>query len=266
VGEEHADESGLHSRRVRMIARAVVAAALVVVSASFGVAVAHADPNALWDIVSKRCIPDQQERGDPAPCALVDHDSALLKDLVGDRQFLLIPTAKVTGIESPELLAPDAPNYFAAAWRNRSFVDERAGFALPRDWMSLAINSEDARTQDQLHIHMDCVRLDVADALARHAADIGPVWAPFPVPLAGDRYSAIAVDGEDLAVNPFQLLADGVAGAREDMGRQTLVVVGAYLPGGRPGFVILADHVDVAFGDIAGGEALQDHAACPRPK
>jgi CDP-diacylglycerol pyrophosphatase len=250
-----------------VIRRALAVLVLVVASSFLGIGGAQADPNALWDIVHNRCVPDQQQQGDPAPCALVEPDYAVLKDLVGDRQFLLIPTARVTGIESPELLAPDAPNYFAAAWRARSFVDERAGFPLPRDWVSLAINSEDARTQDQLHIHVDCVRLDVADALVRHAADIGPAWAPFPVPLVGHRYSAMTVEGDNLdAVDPFRLLADGIPGAREDMGSQTLVVVGAYLPGGRPGFVILADHVDVATGDIAGGEALQDHAACPRPK
>lgn len=247
--------------------KALGAAMVVVLLGFLGVGAAQADPNALWDIVNGRCVPDQQQHGDPAPCARVDGDSAVLKDLVGDRQFLLIPTARVTGIESPELLAPEAPNYFADAWRARSFVDERAGFTLPRDWVSLAINSEDARTQDQLHIHVDCIRADVAEALAVHAAAIGPTWAPFPVPLVGDRYSAMAVAGEDLdAVDPFELLADGIRGAREDMGRQTLVVVGAYLPGGRPGFVILADRVDVALGDVAGGEALQDHAACPRPK
>ena len=196
-----------------------------------------------------------------------DNGTAVLKDLVGATQFLLIPTGRVTGIESPTLLAPDAPNYFAAAWRARSFVDERAGWTLPRDWVSLAINSEDARTQDQLHIHVDCIRADVHAALTRHAADIGTRWAPFPVPLVGHRYSAIAVDGEDLdAVNPFLLLADGVAGARSDMGAQTLVVVGSYGPHGQPGFVVLADHVDVAAGDTAGGEALQDHGSCPQPK
>jgi CDP-diacylglycerol pyrophosphatase len=248
------------------------AAGFVLAIACASPALAHADPNALWQIVSGQCVPDQEQHGVPAPCADVDlsagedKGTAVLKDLVGATQFLLIPTGRVTGIESPELLAPDAPNYFASAWRARSFVDERAGWTLPRDWVSLAINSEDARTQDQLHIHVDCVRADVAEALAVHADAIGPAWAPFPVPLVGDEYSAIAVEGEDLDVNPFQLLADGIAGAREDMGRQTLVVVGAYLPGGRPGFVILADHVDVALGDTAGGEALQDHAACPRPK
>jgi len=249
----------------------VVTAALVVAAAGMGSA--GADPNALWDIVNEQCVPDQEQHGDPAPCADVDLNAgedkgtAVLKDLVGATQFLLIPTGRVAGIESPELLAPDAPNYFAAAWRARSFVDERAGWTLPRDWVSLAINSEDARTQDQLHIHVDCVRRDVHAALTRHAADVGPRWAPFPVPLVGHRYSAIAVEGEDLdAVNPFQLLADGVAGAGSDMGAQTLVVVGAYGSDGQPGFIVLADHVDVAAGDTAGGEALQDHMSCPQPK
>jgi CDP-diacylglycerol pyrophosphatase len=250
-----------------------IATALMVASSGVGMGSAHADPNALWEIVDDHCVPDQEQHGDPAPCADVDLNAgedkgtAVLKDLVGATQFLLIPTGRIAGIESPELLAPDAPNYFAAAWRARSFVDERAGWTLPRDWVSLAINSEDARTQDQLHVHVDCVRPDVHAALTRHAADIGQDWAPFPVPLVGHRYSAIAVEGEDLdAVNPFQLLADGVAGARSDMGAQTLVVVGAYLADGRPGFIVLADHVDVAAGDTAGGEALQDHTSCPQPK
>jgi CDP-diacylglycerol pyrophosphatase len=253
-------------------AAALVVAFSSVAFSSIGPAPAHADPNALWEIVNDRCVPDQEQHGDPAPCADVDlsagedKGTAVLKDLVGATQFLLIPSGRVTGIESPELLAPDAPNYFAAAWRARSFVDDRAGWTLPRDWVSLAINSEDARTQDQLHIHVDCVRRDVHEALTRHAAEVGPAWAPFPVPLAGHRYSAIAVAGEDLAVNPFQLLADGVAGARSDMGAQTLVVVGSYGPDGQPGFIVLADHVDVDAGDTAGGEALQDHTSCPQPK
>jgi CDP-diacylglycerol pyrophosphatase len=95
---------------------------------------------------------------------------------------------------------------------------------------------------------------------------VGSAWAPFPVPLVGHRYSAIAVEGEDLDVNLFQLLADGIKGAQSDMGAQTLVVVGAYGPDGQPGFIVLADHVDVAAGDTAGGEALQDHMSCPQPK
>jgi CDP-diacylglycerol pyrophosphatase len=84
------------------------------------------------------------------------------------------------------------------------------------------------------------------------------------VPLVGDSYSAIAVTDLD-AVNPFQLLADGVPGAAADMGRRTLVVVGATLSDGQPGFVVLAGLVDPATGDTGGGEAVQDHQACAAP-
>ena len=251
---------------------AIVAAAVLAALPSAGISTAQGDPNALWNIVNGQCVPDQRQHGDPAPCAQVDlgageqNGHAVLKDLVGPLQFLLIPTVRVTGIESPEILAPEAPNYFAAAWRARSFVEENAGRSLSRDWLSLAINSEQARTQTQLHIHVDCLRADVHEALVQHSSDIGTEWATFPVPLAGDRYSALAVSGEDLdTVDPFTLLADGVPGARTDMGNWTLVVVGTSGPDGESGFVILADRADAATGDRASGESLQDHETCAAP-
>jgi CDP-diacylglycerol pyrophosphatase len=231
-------------------------------------AIASADPDALWRIVHDQCVPHDETSGDPAPCALVNRNDgyALLKDIDGAAQYLLIPTERISGIESPEVLAPEATNYFAAAWRTRSLVEDRLGRNVSRDWMSLAINSEFARSQNQLHIHIDCLRADVHEALTQHAAAIGPGWAPFPVPLVGDPYSAIAVAGEDLGgVNPFQLLADTVPGARADMGRRTLVVVGTVLRDGRPGFIVLAGLVDPATGDTGGGEAVQDHQVCAAP-
>ena len=240
---------------------AVLAAAALIVNCPS----AQADPNALWQIVDGQCVPDQQRRGDPAPCALVDPGYAVLKDLVGATQFLLIPTARISGIESPALLDPGSQNYFAAAWRARSFVEQRAGRPLPRDWVSLALNSEPGRTQDQFHIHIDCVRADVRDTLLRHGGEIGSQWAPFPEPLAGAPYRAVAVDGDELAADPIALLADGVDGARADMGDRTLVVVGRYGADGTPGFVILAGRADRAIGDPGSGEDLQDHDACPPP-
>ena len=243
---------------------------LVVVSLVVALATSatgHADPSALWNIVAGQCVPNQVAHDDPAPCASVDlgAGSAVLKDLVGETQFLLIPTERSSGIDDPAILAPAAPNYFAAAWRAKSFVDERAGVELPRQWMSLAINSAYARSQNQLHIHVDCVRPDVHDALTRYGSAVGPAWAPFPVELAGHRYDAMSVAGDDLAqADPFDLLADGVAGAREDMASRTLVVVGSEDASGRPGFVILTDRADASTGDLAEGEELQDHDFCPR--
>jgi CDP-diacylglycerol pyrophosphatase len=245
---------------------------LLLLVSGIGGGYAHADPDALWQIVNGRCVPDERAHQDPAPCAQVvpgsgpDQGYAVLKALEGRRQYLLIPTARIAGIESPVLQNADSPNYFAAAWRARSFLDEQAGGALPRDWVSLAINSASARSQDQMHIHIDCLSADVHDALAAHRAEIGPTWTPFAVPLSGRPYSAIAVPGAELdGVNPVALLVDGLDGARADMASRTIVVVGSVAPDGRPGFVVLAGRADPATGDRGDGEKLQDHNSCPVP-
>jgi CDP-diacylglycerol pyrophosphatase len=218
------------------------------------------DPSALWHIVHDRCVPDEQGNQKPAPCVEVDlvHGYAVLKDIDGNTQFLLIPTARVTGIEDPAILATDAPNYWEVAWQARHYVDQRAGHALPRHDIALAINSTSGRSQDQLHIHVDCIRPDVRAALAQHVADIGPRWSDFPALLAGHRYRAMRLTGADLgSTNPFRLLASGVPQA--EMGAHTLVLAGATFAAHQPGFILLDDRADLAAGDRGSGESLQDH-------
>jgi CDP-diacylglycerol pyrophosphatase len=246
-----------------VLIRVLLVATLLVGLSAVGTGWAGADPNALWTIVHDQCSPDKEQHDDPAPCAVVDAEDgyALLKDLVGELQFLLIPTIQIAGIESPILLEPGAKNYLADAWRSRYLVEGRAQRSLAPDWVSLAINSAVTRSQNQLHIHIDCLRADVHQSLAENAASIGPTWAPFPVPLAGAVYSAITIPDLD-GVNVFQLLADSLPGARDDMGQRTLVVVGS--PSGS-GFVVLAGQVDPAAGDDGSGEDLQDHAVCAAP-
>jgi len=200
-----------------------------------------------------------QQKNDPAPCTAVDPDDgyAVLKDIVGATQFLLIPTARVNGIDDPAILAPNAPNYWQAAWSAGHYVAQRAGRELPRDMLSLAINSSVGRTQDQLHIHIDCVRADVRAVLAGHTNDIRPQWSAFPAPLAGHSYRALRLDGAEFgARNPFHLLAKVVDA--DQMRWHTLVAVGMTF-GGQPGFALLDDHADLAAGDRASGEELQDH-------
>jgi CDP-diacylglycerol pyrophosphatase len=219
---------------------------------------AAADANALWHIVGEQCVPNQQQNQSPKPCEQVDLAAgyAVLKDIVGETQFLLIPTNRVSGIESPEILAPDAPNYWAAAWQARHFVEDRAHRPLPRDAISLAINAVGARSQNQLHIHIDCVRLDVQAALREHAAAIDTHWLPFPVQVAGHEHMAMRLTQPELGhTNPFLLLADGIPGARDDMAHYSLVVVGD-----TDGFVLLAGHASALDGDRGSGEELQDHA------
>jgi CDP-diacylglycerol pyrophosphatase len=220
-----------------------------------------ADPDALWKIVGGKCAPNEAATGKPAPCLAVDLPTgyAVLKDIRGKTQVLVIPTAKVTGIESPDLLAPHAPNYWQAAWAARSYVARFAGRDTGRADVILAVNSIDGRSQNQLHIHVDCIDPQVRDALQAALPDIGPHWRPLAVDLAGHRYQAMRLDGEALHANPFDLLADGDPTARSDMGLETLVVAGVQFPGGKPGFVLLSDRADLAAGDHGSGEDLMDH-------
>jgi CDP-diacylglycerol pyrophosphatase len=218
---------------------------------------ASADPNALWRIVHGQCVQHWEAFHSPLPCVSVDeiHGYAILKDIVGATQFLLIPTAQITGIEDPAVLAPDAPNYFSEAWEARGNVEALAQRALPREDLALAINSVAGRTQNQLHIHIDCVSPEVATALALHGAAIGGSWAAFPVRLKGHEYRAMRVETLDRPrADPFELLE------RSDRARESLVVVGATFANGAPGFYLLETRADSATGNRGAGEELQDHS------
>jgi CDP-diacylglycerol pyrophosphatase len=225
-----------------------------------------ADPSALWNIVNGQCVPHERTLHEPGECAEVvfehgDAGYAVLKDIRGRSQYLLIPTTRIGGMEDPQIIAPDALNYFADAWGARHFTAAKLGGTQPRDVIVLAINSYWGRSQNQLHIHIDCIRSDVRAALAANLDKVGTDWAPFPVPLVGHQYQAIRINGADLgSTNPFRVLADKEPGAAKDMAAHTLVLVGETFANGEEGFVLLDDHADLARGDRGSGEELQDHS------
>ena len=207
-------------------------------------------------------MPHMRQSQNPAPCAIVDLAAGyvVLKDIKGATQFLLMPTARISGIESPELLVPDAPNYWDQAWRARQFTERRAGKPLPREALSLAVNSQYGRSQNQLHIHIDCVRKDVRAALAAHRDAIIEDWTAFPVKLAGQPWRAWRINGENLGtVNPFLLLAKGDPDAGAEMGKHTLAVVGMTWSDKVAGFALLDGRHDPAAGNRGSAEDLQDH-------
>jgi CDP-diacylglycerol pyrophosphatase len=252
-------------RLIKLSHMALLAAALALVLCD--ARSASADPDVLWKIVHGKCVPNQIRHHKPAPCAQVDiqhgtqRGHAVLKDIRGATQYLLIPTARVAGIESPALLRPNAPNYWAAAWAARNFVFKRAGRTLPRDAVALAINSAGGRSQNQLHIHVDCLRVDVRDDLRRNAQRLSHRWKPLGTKLVGYDYLARRLDGASLrAADPFRLLARGVPSARRHMGEWTLVAAPMTFEEGRNGFVLLADRSNPATGNRGHGEDLLDHS------
>ena len=219
------------------------------------VAAAADDPNALWRIVHEQCAVHSEQFGTPLPCAAIDESRgyAILKDRNGASQFLLIATARVSGMEDPALLAPNAPNYWQAAWEHRNLVEAMLSHALAPDALSLAINSSEHRTQNQFHIHIDCVSHAVRAALATNGAAIHDTWGPFPVPLAGHPYRAMRVlTLTRPGASPMQLLAQ-LIDPQSDMRSESLVVVGATFASGETGFYLLETRA-------GGGEELQDHS------
>jgi CDP-diacylglycerol pyrophosphatase len=250
------------------------AVAVALIGLLLATASSHAaDPSALWKIVDGKCVPHEEADHNPTPCASVDlaegvaKGYAALKDINGIAQFLLIPTARIGGIEDPAILAPGATNYWKAAWDDRHFVEERLHTTLPRDAVSLAINSAYGRTQNQFHIHIDCVRPDVHDALAANLDQITDTWTVFPTLLAGHNYRSIRIRRPTLdGVDPFHVLADDDPQAKADMGKHTLVLIGATFQDGSDGFVLLDDHLDLLTGNFASGEQLQDHSCAIAPK
>jgi CDP-diacylglycerol pyrophosphatase len=219
---------------------------------------AHSD--ALWRLIERDCGGAEGPHGD---CLQVeraaDRRDVLVKDAHGDYQFLLMPLDKVSGIENRSLYQRGAPNYFAAAWQARGHTEQALGQPLPRAVASLALNSPHGRSQHQLHIHVDCLRADVLQALDAHSDALGTQWAPLPVPLRGHVYQARLLPGAELTANPLNLLAYGLSSV-DDVGQWSLVVAGRDNVQGAPGFILLATRLDAGSGNEASGEELQDHA------
>src|SRR5690606_32756312 len=66
------------------------------------------NPDALRHIVLEQCLVNQQQHRNPAPCALVKPDAGyvVFKDRNGPLQYLLMPTYRINGTESPLLTEP----------------------------------------------------------------------------------------------------------------------------------------------------------------
>ncbi len=217
--------------------------------------------DALRYIVQEQCVPHWQQDKDPSPCASVavtemprEYDGyAVLPDIRGGAHLLLIPVKTISGIESPELLAPQAINYFALAWQARERLPALLGHAAPRGAIGLAVNSRQHRSQDQLHIHIECLSPHTYAELQQAAARLSDQeWTA--VKIAQSQYFALRIMGEDLAsTNPFVLLAESVPGARQDMGSFTLLLAGMQFKSG-PGFVMVTGK------DVPGAESLLDSA------
>ncbi|CNH30675.1 CDP-diacylglycerol pyrophosphatase [Yersinia aldovae] len=230
----------------------VVLAALLIYQFRFS------NADALWKIVSQQCVPNMETKHNPQPCIDVNTQAGFVvyKDIHGPLQYLLMPTAKISGIESAQLMNIDSPNYFFDAWQARHFMADKYGAPIEDTNISLAINSKYGRSQDHLHIHISCLKPQVKAALAAHNRDFRQQWQPLPGGLLGHDYLARRTTADELQQSgAFRLLADEVAGAKEDMGRYGMAMT--VLPDGD--FLLLASQASLTKLHRASVEELQDH-------
>ena len=210
--------------------------------------------NALWIVVDAGCnqgwapIPTLQcypKRGD-----------ALLKDRCGETHYLLIPMARRIGVESPELLRDDEPDYFADAWAERERVIAASGRStVSSDELGLAINSRWGRSQDQLHIHIDFVRPQVRDAIQQW---LGEGAARPRIELFGHTYRIAHVAGFGRPT-PFQQAAT----PGDSLQQRELNTIAAVGDGGS-GLYVLFGRADPGGLDRGHGEEILIPRHCGR--
>lgn len=182
----------------------------------------HYNSQQLWQIVSERCIPHQQSSGSPEPCLRVNLQQryAVFNDANGPLHTLLIPTDKITGIESAVLLDRETENYFQHGWDSRYFLQQKSTFPIPERYLALAINSRYGRTQNQLHLHLACLKPEVYQSILQQKGNIGYQWQALNGSLSGHRYLAIKVA---TTMNPFTALAHYVKAEGDEMDNYGLV-------------------------------------------
>lgn len=222
----------------------------------------------LWRVV-QTCLATHALTGGAFPCLAVDLEGglergyAVLRAPFEDTHIIVTPTVRTLGIETRRLRGPEAPNYFRDAWNARRFVTDDLRRKPAREDLALAVNSRFGRSQDQLHIHVDCLRPDVKRSLARQRDAIRTTgWTRLAVLPQAPRYYAMALASRDLEhVNLFDAAAAGLKiEDADDMDTATIVVVGARDVDGAPGFIVLARQRIPETSDLAHGEALLDHA------
>ena len=195
------------------------------------------DRLALWQVV-RACVANARLTGASFPCLAVDLSGSEERGDVVFRapvlhDLVLAPTRRIVGIEDPFLQSPDAPNYFEAAWRVRSFLEGPGGRPPERQEVGLVVNSAVVRSQDQLHIHVGCLF-----PAARHTlVSVAPFlplgeWSFIGPIIPHTTFWGYRVRGRDLTdVVPLRLAVPAFADKVKRLGDLMIMVVGVRVEG-----------------------------------
>ena len=200
----------------------------------------------LWRTI-EACLLDHRTLHSPAPCLSVttrdrnDPGYAILRNPFDKSHIILAPTVRLVGIEAPEAREPRIADYFAEAWSNRRLAFPQGLPDVPADDIGLAINSQRGRTQDQFHIHVDCLREDVKERLATAWSPLPPgQWSQVMLVDGGPPYSITRLAGSLADSNAIDLSAAHLQLSKKEMPSLTLAIVAQRADPSDPRFVLLA--------------------------
>jgi CDP-diacylglycerol pyrophosphatase len=183
-------------------------------------------PDSLWSL-AQCCASDLH--GNPS-CRSYDRngDFIILKDNSPSKPaaYLIIPATRITGIEDPRIFVPPVADLWAHGWQAAELFVQR-----PAVDTGLAINSEFGRTQNQLHIHISCLRHDVVQGLAENADRIGDDPAkPVAIALGPQHHVYRVIRVTSLTTRSPFAVAAAMPRARDDMAAQSIAVAGSKTP------------------------------------
>jgi CDP-diacylglycerol pyrophosphatase len=158
----------------------------------------------------KGCIVAKSVTGRPFPCLSVEPDkadrpgTAVMRAPGSPSHVIVMPVRDIVGIEAPELRHQIGNILWRESLASRRHVVEALNGAITIDDVGIAVNAEGGRSQDHLHIHLDCLGRSVHTAVLTSAQHINGDWTLLPHKLQGSRFFAMrtkAVDAERF--NPF---------------------------------------------------------------
>lgn len=180
-----------------------------------GPAQAIPDPSrdVLW-VALQGCILMKETTGRTFPCLSVDlghkdHPGTAVMRAPGEPTHIIVmPTRRTSGIEAPDLQHNLGNVLWRAALANRHRVTDALKDAVPVEDVGIAINSMGGRSQDQLHIHVDCINPIARAALRDRTQHVQGSWVVVTPTLLGSRFFAMRVKSQEAeSFNPFVALA-----------------------------------------------------------
>ena len=206
--------------------------------------------DALWGVVDNLCMIHYQQTSNPAPCQQIyripgkDGGISIIQNPRYPYHFILVPTVALAGIESSRLLVDGTPDYFGYAWLMRYRLAAVYGKPVPDDMLGMAINSAYGRSQNQLHIHLTCLREDVRRQLLAERPYIQEQWQPLPDKLLGHQYySRRVVQPTAMGIYPIRSLARNFHLTSPQLAEYGIAMVSTKFDG-QQGFILLATKRD----------------------